>query len=261
MSLLTVEDLRTSFPLPRQRGTRLQAVDGIGFSLDAGESLALVGESGCGKTTTALLVARLLDPEGGRIRLDGETISDTPARRAAAAPWRRRVQMVFQDPAGSLDPRLTAEAAVAAPLVRLTGLGGGALRTAALEALARVRLEPALAGRRPHELSGGQLARVGIARAIALRPALLILDEATASLDVSTQAAILRLLEDLRRELGLAFLFISHDLGVVRRLCRRVLVMHRGRIVESGETERVFTAPAAPYTQQLLAAIPRPPQR
>lgn len=238
-----------------------RAVDSVSFAVARGEAVGLVGESGAGKSTLGALIARLIDPDTGSILFDGTDLTATPARRAAGAPWRGRLQMVFQDAATAIDPRARVRDAVAAPLARLHGLRGAALARTVTEALDRVGLEPGLYDRRPHQLSGGQLARVGIARAVALRPDLLILDEPTAALDVSVQAGVLLLLDALRRELGMAYLFISHDLNVVRLICQHVLVMRHGRIVESGPVEVVFTAPIHPFTAGLINALPRLPAR
>lgn len=198
------------------------------FTLHAGEAVGLVGPSGCGKSTLALMLARLIPADQGRIRFDGQDIGAVPPARAARMPWRRRVQMVFQDPAAALNPRETARQAVATPLQRLCGLRGEALRAAAGAVLDRVGLESALYDRLPHQLSGGQRARVCIARAIAPDPDLLLLDEPTAALDVSVQAGVLHLLDGLRRERGLSVLFISHDAEVIRLTCSRVLRMQNG---------------------------------
>ncbi|NBC31319.1 MAG: dipeptide ABC transporter ATP-binding protein [Alphaproteobacteria bacterium] len=234
-----------------------RAVDGVSFTVMPGESVGLVGESGCGKSTTSSMVARLLDPTSGAIRFDGQDIAAVPAGRFARSPLRAGIQMVFQDPTDSLNPRHTAFAAIAEPIRRLATPGDGPALTRRIEALAdRVGLPRELLSRFPHQLSGGQKARVGIARAIAVDPKLLILDEPTSALDVSVQAVVLELLDGLRRELGMSYLFVSHDLNVVRLLCHRVLVMHRGRIVESGPAERLLTSPDHPYTKALIDAVP-----
>ncbi len=266
--LLSVENLVRRFPLgPRRHGLLarrggpsplLHAVDGVSFTLGAGESLGLVGESGCGKSTLVNLLARLTDPDSGAIRLDGEDLAAIPARRFTGHPTRGLIQVVFQDPHDSLNPRFTGFDSLAEPLRRLGGLSGPTLRVRVAELAARVGLPPELLGRFPHQLSGGQKARVNIGRAIALEPRLLILDEPTSALDVSVQAVILKLLARLRSELGMSYLFVSHDLNVVRLLCDRVLVMYLGKIVESGPAQTVFSAPAHPYTQALVAAIPTP---
>jgi peptide/nickel transport system ATP-binding protein len=222
----------------------LRAVDNVTFSLSPGESVGLVGESGSGKSTLAALVVRLIDPTAGRIAFRGDDIGVLPARRAARAPYRRDIQMVFQDPSASLNPRLTVFAAIAEPIRRLGPLKRDRPLAAVVHELAEmVGLPSTLLGRLPHQLSGGERARAGIARAIALRPSLLVLDEPTASLDVRVQAVILDLLAKLRAEFGMTYLFVSHDLAVVRRVCERVLVMRLGQIVESGTTEKVLSAP------------------
>ncbi len=237
-----------------------RAVDGISFQVRRGESVGLVGESGCGKSTTSMMVMRLLDPTSGRILFNGEDIGSTPARAFAGSAQRPRIQMVFQDPTDSLNPRFTAARAIADPLLRMGGLKGrDAIRARCEDLARRVGLPIELLDRFPHQLSGGQKARVGIARAIALDPELVILDEPTAALDVSVQAVVLNLLQDLKVSLGMSYLFVSHDLYVVRMLCDRVIVMKSGRIVEEGPTEQVLANPKAEYTRELLSAIPHPP--
>jgi peptide/nickel transport system ATP-binding protein len=237
-----------------------RAVDGISFTVHRGESVGLVGESGCGKSTASTMVMRLIDKSDGRIVFDGQDIGAIPPKRFAKLPFRKRIQMVFQDPTDSLNPRFTAARAIADPILRLGEAGDRKAVRARCEELARrVGLPIDLLGRFPHQLSGGQKARVGIARAIALRPDLVILDEPTAALDVSVQAVVLNLLQELKETLGMSYLFVSHDLNVVRLLCDRVLVMQAGRIVEEGATERVLSAPEAQYTRELLAAVPRHP--
>jgi peptide/nickel transport system ATP-binding protein len=236
-----------------------RAVDGISFAVRRGESVGLVGESGCGKSTTSMMVMRLLDPTAGSIRFGGEDIGAIPARAFASSPIRPRIQMVFQDPTDSLNPRLAASRAIADPILRMGTVRGEALRTRVEELADLVGLPRALLDRFPHQLSGGQKARVGIARAIALYPELVILDEPTAALDVSVQAVVLNLLQDLKLRLGMSYLFVSHDLNVVRLLCDRVIVMRQGRVVEEGTAEQVLEAPRAQYTRELLAAIPHPP--
>jgi peptide/nickel transport system ATP-binding protein len=233
------------------------AVEGASFHLDAGESLGLVGESGSGKSTLSRLVCRLLDPTAGSIRFEGEEIGAIPAGRFHKSPWRREIQLVFQDHGESLNPRFSAFDSIADPLRRLLGMReGAALRARVEECAGRVGLPGELLGRFPHQLSGGQKARVGIARAIAPGPRLLVLDEPTAALDVSVQAVVLHLLDRLRREAGLAYLFVSHDLNVVRMMCERTIVLQAGRIVEEGRSQALFAAPQARYTAELLAAIP-----
>ena len=237
-----------------------RAVDGISFTVERGESVGLVGESGCGKSTTSTMVMRLIDQTDGLIKFGGDDIGAIPAREFARLPHRRRIQMVFQDPTDSLNPRFTAARAIADPILRLGDVKGrDAVRARCEELATQVGLPLQFLDRFPHQLSGGQKARVGIARAIALDPGLIILDEPTAALDVSVQAVVLNLLQDLKDTLGMSYLFVSHDLNVVRLLCDRVIVMQTGRIVEQGPTERVLFAPEAQYTRDLLAAIPHPP--
>ncbi len=205
------------------------------------------------------MVMRLIDKTDGTILFDGEDIGDIPAKQFAKLPMRKRIQMVFQDPTDSLNPRFTAARAIADPILRLgDARGRGAVRARCEELARQVGLPLELLDRFPHQLSGGQKARVGIARAIALNPELVILDEPTAALDVSVQAVVLNLLQELKESLGMSYLFVSHDLNVVRLLCDRVIVMRAGKIVEQGPTERVLFAPEAQYTRDLLAAIPHP---
>jgi len=237
-----------------------RAVDGIGFAIGQGESVGLVGESGCGKSTTSMMVMRLLDQTSGRIMFDGKEIGSILPSAFARLPLRKSIQMVFQDPTDSLNPRFTAARAIADPLLQLGGLRGrDAVRTRCEELAGQVGLPVDLLDRFPHQLSGGQKARVGIARAIALHPKLVILDEPTAALDVSVQAVVLNLLQELKTSLGMSYLFVSHDLNVVRLLCDRVIVMRSGRIVEQGSSERVLGDPQDAYTKELLTAIPHPP--
>jgi len=244
-------------PAPEPEAFR--AVDGISFTINRGESVGLVGESGCGKSTTSTMVMRLIDKSDGVIMFDGEDIGAIAAKAFAKLPLRKRIQMVFQDPTDSLNPRFTAARAIADPILRLANLKGREAVRARCEALARqVGLPVELLDRFPHQLSGGQKARVGIARAIALNPELVILDEPTAALDVSVQAVVLNLLQELKDTLGMSYLFVSHDLNVVRLLCDRVIVMRAGRIVEQGPTEEILVSPQAQYTRDLLAAIPHP---
>ncbi|MGJ4939983.1 dipeptide ABC transporter ATP-binding protein [Bradyrhizobium sp. HKCCYLS1011] len=237
-----------------------RAVDGISFMIGHGESVGLVGESGCGKSTTSMMVMRLLDQSSGRIVFDGEEIGGIAPQAFARLPQRSRIQMVFQDPTDSLNPRFTAARAIVDPILQLGDIKGrDALRARCEELATLVGLPLNLLDRFPHQLSGGQKARVGIARAIALHPKLVILDEPTAALDVSVQAVVLNLLHDLKQQMGMSYLFVSHDLNVVRLLCDRVIVMRSGRIVEEGTAERVLDDPQDPYTRELLAAIPHPP--
>jgi peptide/nickel transport system ATP-binding protein len=244
---------------PAPESETFRAVDGISFTVDRGESVGLVGESGCGKSTTSTMVMRLIDKSDGIIMFDGEDIGAIPAKAFAKLSLRKRIQMVFQDPTDSLNPRFTAARAIADPILRLSGVKGRDAVRARCEALARqVGLPVELLDRFPHQLSGGQKARVGIARAIALSPDLVILDEPTAALDVSVQAVVLNLLQDLKDSLGMSYLFVSHDLNVVRLLCDRVMVMRAGRIVEQGPTEQILVSPRAQYTRDLLSAVPHP---
>ncbi|MGG7565161.1 dipeptide ABC transporter ATP-binding protein [Rhodovulum sp. DZ06] len=256
--LLKVEDLRMTF---QGKSGPVHAVKGVSFDIKAGASVGLVGESGSGKSTTSEAIVRLTDPTGGRILFGGEDLTATPAARFARHPARGAIQMVFQDATDSLNPRHSAAQSIAEPLARLGGLSGKA-RAARVEELADlVGLPRPLLTRFPHQLSGGQKARVGIARAVALEPKLLVLDEPTAALDVSIQAVVLNLLADLRARLGLSLLFVSHDLNVVRLLCDEVLVMKGGEIIERGPAAQVMSAPAHDYTRALLAAAPQPPAR
>jgi peptide/nickel transport system ATP-binding protein len=271
--LLVVEKLVKEYPRKRPGGPlakifarqpapesdTFRAVDGISFTVACGESVGLVGESGCGKSTTSTMVMRLTDKSDGVIMFDGEDIGAIPAKSFAKLPLRKRIQMVFQDPTDSLNPRFTAARAIADPILRLGGMRGRDAVRARCEALARqVGLPLDLLDRFPHQLSGGQKARVGIARAIALDPDLVVLDEPTAALDVSVQAVVLNLLQELKETLGMSYLFVSHDLNVVQLLCDRVIVMRAGRIVEQGPTAQILVSPQAQYTRDLLAAVPHP---
>jgi peptide/nickel transport system ATP-binding protein len=267
--LLEVNELGKHYPQPRtwkslfSRATepRLvhRAVDDISFRVMAGESVGLVGESGCGKSTTSSMLMRLLEPTHGSIRFRGQELTLTRRADFTRSPLRRELQMVFQDPTESLNPRASAFESIADPLVGLAGFDRGqALRSRVEELAAQVGLPLELLDRLPHQLSGGQKARVGIARAIATRPSLLVLDEPTAALDVSVQAIVLNLLASLRRSCQMSYLFVSHDLEVVRLMCDRVIVMRAGRIVEQGPTHEVLSRPVDPYTRELIAAVPRP---
>ena len=247
----------TSFRKPVAPLPQLHAVDEVSFTIGRGETVGLVGESGCGKSTQVQLINRLLDPTSGSIRLGGAELADFKSRDFAANPHRARIQMVFQDAGDSLNPRYTAADAIADPVRRLKKMSGAELK-ARVEALADMTgLPRELLPRFTHQLSGGQKARVGIARAIAVEPELLILDEPTAALDVSVQVVILQLLQQLKRDLGMSYLFVSHDLNVVRLLCDRVMVMYLGKVVEQGPAAEVFTDPRHPYTRALISAIPR----
>ncbi len=257
--VLRVEGLTKHFPirggvLRRQRGA-VQAVDDVSFTLSAGETLGLVGESGCGKTTTSRLVVRLLAPTAGRVLLRGEDITSVSAARLREI--RRELQIVFQDPYSSLSPRMSVHDLVAEPL-RIQGLYADGGRDRVGELLEMVGLAPEHANRYAHEFSGGQRQRIGIARALALGPSILVLDEPVSALDVSIRAQVVNQLSTLQDELGLAYLFVSHDLSVVRHVCDRVAVMYLGKIVELAATKDLYERPAHPYTQALLSAIPIP---
>jgi len=254
--LLRVEGLSKRFALAGKKGALLHAVDDVSLHIEPGESLGLVGESGCGKSTLVRLLARLLDPSEGRIEFDGLDLATLPARRFARLPQRTLIQMVFQDPSDSLNPRYTARDTVTEPCLLLAGMNRSQADARADEVAQQVGLPAELMARYPHQLSGGQKARVGIARALAVKPRLLILDEPTAALDVSVQAVVLQLLDRLRREMKLATLFVSHDLNVVRLLTDRVAVMYLGKIVETGPSSTVFEQPSHPYTQALVSSIP-----
>jgi ABC-type oligopeptide transport system ATPase subunit len=256
--LYTIEDLHLSLPDMTRKpilgpAPRIEILKGLGFTLGKGEILGIVGGSGSGKSTLGRAMVRLLEPTGGRISFGGQDITHLP--EAGLRPLRRRFQMIFQDPMSSLNPRHRVGQIISAPL-HLHGLDDATAR--ADEALDQVGLPRAFARRYPHELSGGQRQRVGIARAIALGPEFILADEIVSGLDVSSQAQVLRLLERLVSELGLTLAFISHDLSVIRRLCSRVIVLHRGRIVENAATAELFAAPQAAYTRELLDAIPLP---
>jgi len=261
MSLLSVENLTTRY---RTSGGTLRAVDGVSFAIEQGETIGLVGESGCGKSTLGKTLLRLVKPTAGAIRFDD---GDSPPQDVAHAsemalrPYRRRVQMVFQDPFGSLNPRQTIGQILGTPL-KVHGLGDGQARAERVAAaLSRVGLPSDAVKRYPHEFSGGQRQRLGLARALLLEPKLIICDEPVSALDLSIQAQILNLLVDMKREFGLSYLFISHDLSVVRYFADRVLVMYLGRVVESGTWQSLWSNPRHPYTQALIEAVPRAGRR
>jgi len=258
--LLEVERLVKHFPVRGgwlERPAQVRAVDGVDFAIVPGRTFGLVGESGCGKTTVATLLVKLLTPTAGQIRFDGRDLAGIEGR--ALLEFRRRVQIVFQDPLGSLDPRQTMLSALTEPLVTLSVTGDRAAAVArAREAIALVGLDPEVFRRLPHELSGGQRQRLVIARALAVGPRLVILDEPTASVDVSVQAQILGLLEELKRRQGLTYLLISHNLVVVRHMSDVVAVMYLGRIVEIAESAALFDSPLHPYSSALISAIPVP---
>ena len=259
--LLEVSDLVKHFPIKsgilfdREVGA-VQAVDGVSFSLAPGETLGLVGESGCGKSTLARTILQLLTPTSGSVRFDGNEIAGMGRRELR--PLRREMQMIFQDPYASLNPRKRVGQIVGSPL-KLHGLADGKeLRQQVEELLERVGLAPEHYNRYPHEFSGGQRQRIGIARALALRPKLIIADEPVSALDVSIQAQIINLLEDLQDEFNLTYIFVAHDLGVVRHVADRVAVMYLGKIVELGPADEVYANPVHPYTEALLSAVPLP---
>lgn len=264
--LLQVTDLAKHFPLssgpthwlsPKNKAQALHAVDGVTLSIQSGESVGLVGESGCGKSTLIRLIARLMEPTSGSVVFNNTAISQIPVGIFSRSPHRAELQMVFQDHTDSLNPRFTAFETITEPIKRLgANHTRPQLKQRAAELAQQVGLPPELLSRFPHQLSGGQKARVGIARAIALNPKLLILDEPTSALDVSVQAVILHLLADLKQQLNMSYLFISHDLNVVRLLCDRILVMYLGKLVETGPTHAVFNHPQHPYTEALISAIP-----
>jgi oligopeptide transport system ATP-binding protein len=237
-----------------RRGTPIRAVDDVSFAVEEGETFGLVGESGSGKTTTGRCVLRLLEPTSGEVRFRSENVLQFSTQRLRDA--RRDMQIVFQDPYSSLNPRMRAREIVEEPLV-IHRLGDRAERRERVaELFSVVGLDPAHLERYPHQFSGGQRQRIGLARALALKPSFLVLDEPVSALDLSVQAQVINLLEDLQRQFGLTYLFIAHDLRLVQHVCERVAVMYLGRIVEMGPTEALFSAPMHPYTRALLSAIP-----
>jgi oligopeptide/dipeptide ABC transporter ATP-binding protein len=262
--LLEVRDLRKSFdvapgPLGGRR-LKLRAVDGVSFTLEQGETLGVVGESGCGKSTTGRLILRLLEPDSGEIFFEGQDILKLSPRRMR--PLRRQIQMIFQDPYSSLSPRMRIGEIIGEPL-KIHGLArGAAIKKEVVELLEKVGLGEEHYDRFPHEFSGGQRQRIGIARALAVRPKLIIADEPVSALDLSIQAQVVNLLQDLQEEFGLTYLFIAHDLSVIEHISDRVAVMYLGRIVELADAEELYRAPRHPYTEALLNAVPVPdPER
>jgi oligopeptide/dipeptide ABC transporter ATP-binding protein len=258
-ALLEVRGLKKHYALqggPFGKKAVLRAVDGISFSILPGETLGLVGESGCGKTTAGKCILRLIEPTAGSIGLEGEDITHVPFARLREV--RRKIQFIFQDPYSSLNPRMTVGQIVGEPFAIHGICGGDERRERVLTLIERVGLSPESYGRYPHEFSGGQRQRIGIARALALKPALVVCDEPVSALDVSIQSQVLNLMMELQRELGMAYLFISHGLAAVKHISKRVGVMYLGKMVELAETETLFSRPLHPYTEALLSAIPVP---
>ncbi len=259
MNLLEIQNLKVHFPVQQRLfgGAKefVRAVDDVSFSIAPGETVGLVGESGCGKSTLGRAVIKLVEPTAGRIVFEGEDIAGLSGAELRAR--RRRFQMIFQDPIGSLDPRFIV-ADIIGEALDIHGLAAdAAARSQRIDALLKaVGLDPSHAQRYPHEFSGGQRQRIGIARALAVEPKLIVCDEPVSALDVSAQAQIVNLLQDLQRERGIAYLFVAHDLAVVKHISHRILVMYLGRIVEAGEARSLCRAPKHPYTQALLSAVP-----
>jgi len=260
MPLLEVHNLRTWFPvtsgLLRRHTDDVKAVDDVSFTVEEGSTVGLVGESGSGKTTVGRTILKLTPATGGRISFDGRDI--LPLSEQEFRPLRREMQMIFQDPFGSLNPRLSIYAIVAEPLeIHFPEMTRAERRERVAELLRQVGLKPEMMARYPHEFSGGQRQRIGIARALAVKPRFIVCDEPVSALDVSVQAQIVNLLQDLQEELGLTYLFIAHDLAVVEHISNHVLVMYRGKIVESASAEAIYADPQHDYTKKLLAAVPK----
>jgi len=259
-AVLEVRDLKKHFPISKgllqRAGGTVFAVDGISFSIAQGETLGLVGESGCGKSTVGRTILRLIEPTGGSIRIDGRDI--THLSKTELRPYRRQMQIIFQDPFSSLDPRMSAGDIVAEPMRVHRTAAGRDVRKRVAELFERVGLHKAQMDSYPHQFSGGQRQRIGIARALALNPKLIVGDEPVSALDVSIQAQVLNLMMDLQSEMGLAYLFISHNLAVVEHISHRIAVMYLGRIVEYTDKRTLFTRPQHPYTESLLLAVPVP---
>ena len=268
MSLLRVRDLKMHFPMPHgvlEKPTQVQAVDGISFDLNKGETLGLVGESGCGKSTTGRAILQLLRPTSGTVEFADQELTSMWRRSFGRWVWnerllqlRKEMQIIFQDPYASLNPRMTVEKIVAEPLVNFSVGGPKQQRAQVQDLLERVGMNPRYIRRYPHEFSGGQRQRIGIARALALKPRLIVADEPISALDVSIQAQILNLMQDIQDEFGLTYLFIAHDLSAVRHISDRIAVMYLGRIVELAKREELYASPQHPYTQALISAIPIP---
>ena len=258
--LLNIVDLVKHFPLGggimAKPKSWVKAVDGVSFAVSRGESFGLVGESGCGKTTLGRLILRLIEPTGGRIEFDGQNIGALNA--IEMMPLRRRMQIIFQDPYSSLDPRMKIDAIVTEPLRAIQSLTRSQRQAAAMDLLEKVGLRKADLNKYPHEFSGGQRQRIGIARSLCVRPELIVADEPVSALDVSIQAQVINLLDDLKEEFNLSYVFISHDLSVVEHICDRIAVMYLGTVVELATTEDFCISPRHPYTRALLLAVPLP---